>query len=60
MKLRDVAKFKLFMMKSNFKKSVMTSYSDVIAIILPKNVIKKRHKIFPPSPIKIYGYTSDK
>jgi len=33
---------------------------DVMAIMSPKNVIKKRHKIFPfwAPPIKISGYAS--
>jgi len=43
LKFRDLAKlwfFKLIMTKLNFKKLVMTSFSDVITITSSKNVTK--------------------
>jgi len=61
LKLRDAAKFcyfKLITTKSNFKKSVMTSFWWRYGYY----VTEKRHKIFPicsptpPPPIKISGY----
>jgi len=47
--------YKLIMTKSNFKKSIMTSFCDIIAITSPKNVTKitsQNFSILPPSQSK--------
>jgi len=62
LKLHDLAKLRIFLLilkKSNFKKLIITSFSGIIIITLPKNVIKLTSQIFPfcpLPPIKTSGY----